>query len=263
MGLSWAHVLGDAFSASSFINMWGRIMAGQMPPKTLHVATPQTPKPPTVRSGTVSSVRQVDPTGDSWITTTNRKMNTSYVRITKKQLGLIMIDNLSEFDILSAMVWKSLSKIRGNTRTKTITICMNNDFDAGDYLPINGMIISTVEANFSISEASVSEVAGEIAKGKMHQNRAIEEMVERDPQSDFIVFGANLTFLNLEGADVYGLELRGQKPVFANYFIDGVGEEGVVLVIPWKENGRIVSMILPEHEVAEVAKELKKECGLP
>ena len=46
------------------------------------------------------------------------------------------------------------------------------------------------------------------------------------------MYGANLTFVNLEEADFYGMELKGQKPVHVSYFIDGVGDEGVVLVTP-------------------------------
>ncbi|OWM67709.1 hypothetical protein CDL15_Pgr019210 [Punica granatum] len=269
VGLSWAHVLGDAFSASSFISMWGHIMAGHVPPKSLHVPSPGKPAgSPGKGHGKASSLRQVEPVGDRWITTSDRKMRTNSLHITGDQLDLLVTSHgkaCSRFHLMAAVIWKSLSKIRGEGRLKRATICTSNCHDEiHRCLLENRMVVGTVEADVSVFDVDVSELATWMAEREAKENRDIEEIINRDGRmSDYILYGANLTFVNLEEADIYGLELMGQKPIYANYTINGVGDEGVILILPWRgtgkqkeRDGRKVTMILPEDEVSKLKKEL-------
>ncbi|KAF2288988.1 hypothetical protein GH714_023287 [Hevea brasiliensis] len=94
----------------------------------------------------------------------------------------------------------------------------------------------------------------------------IEELVKKDNgASDYIIYGANLTFVDFEKANLYGLELSEYKPKFVDYTIEGVGDEGAVVVLPWSEDsadysskGRVVTVILPENEITELKYELKE-----
>lgn len=134
-------------------------------------------------------------------------------------------------------------------------------------MPSNGMIWSTVEAEFAVSKGEMVELAKLIAEKRMPENGLIEEFLQGNEEtSDFIVYGANLTFVDLEDANLYGLEFKGKKPVFVNYTIDGVGDEGTVLILPSPEreggDGKIVTMILPEDQAERLKEVLEKDWNI-
>ncbi|KAI6687885.1 hypothetical protein NL676_024713 [Syzygium grande] len=275
VGLSWAHVLGDAFSASSFINMWGQIMAGRAPPKSLRAPIPKRSAFPDTAP---STVKRVDPVGESWLVVNDCQLETYSVHLTPPQLDHITSgcrsydkSKVSHFELLSASIWKFLSKIRGDGGPKVVTICANNVHREVNRLPSNSMDLRRAEVNSSAAEAEVSDLARLITEAA-DENGLIEEMVGKDDgKLDYIAYGANLTFVNLEGADVYGLELKGQKPIFANYRISGAGDEGVVLVLPGPENGeetggggfgRTVTMVLPKAQMAQIKKMINETWGI-
>ncbi|GJN26490.1 hypothetical protein PR202_gb14422 [Eleusine coracana subsp. coracana] len=53
-----------------------------------------------------------------------------------------------------------------------------------------------------------------------------------------------------QGVDVYGLEIKGQRPVHVEYDMDGVGEEDAVIVqLDADGRGRLVTAVLPSDEV--------------
>ncbi|KAK4804824.1 hypothetical protein SAY86_004641 [Trapa natans] len=271
VGLSWAHVLGDAFSASFFLNMWGHIMAGRDPPKHFHL-------PPLGQPGTeaalqdagsgknvASSLRRIDPVGDHWVIADRCTMRTSSVHIARDHIDRLMPSHgkCSRFHVVLALIWKTLARIRGEGGARTVTVCAGSHHGGGlePYLPGNRMIVGTVNADFPITETDVPELATWVASLKTNENHQVEGTVAWDSgQSDYVLYGANLTFVNLEDADIYGLKWKGQKPVYANYAIGGVGSEGVILVLPWKgkeREGLTITMTLAETEVSELKKELR------
>ncbi|KAK4740885.1 hypothetical protein SAY87_024473 [Trapa incisa] len=276
VGLSWAHVLGDLFSASSFMNMWGRVMAGHASPSpnsTIDGAAP-TSRPPRSTAIVVSSLRQVEPVGDHWITTSNRTtMRTHTFHVTSHRVCGVLPPNgncPSCFYVLSALLWKCISKIRGVDWPRAVTVvCSGSSYDRC-YLPGNHMTVGTVEAGDSpVSVSDVAELASWMEKHTVSENQRIEEMAGRDGSgkpSDYILYGSNLTFVDLEYADIYGLELKGQKPAYASYTIHGVGDEGVILILPCKGvagvgkrgmNGWTITVTLPGNEGLELEKEIK------
>ncbi|KAJ7965824.1 protein ECERIFERUM 26-like [Quillaja saponaria] len=274
VGLSWAHVLGDAFSASNFINMWGQILTGHVPPNAVHVSNPRKPElPPTVPENPIS-VKRVNPVGDYWVTASNCKMVTHSFYITATHLDPLVSNQaakISTFEVLSAIIWKSLFEIREDYGPKTVTICTSNSNRKGNEIgPNNGMVLAIAEANFEIEMFDVSELAELMAEKAVVENHLVEEMVEKDEEKgDFVVYGTNLTFVNLEEANIYGLELNGRKPIFGNYSFNGVGDEGAVLVLPGptneKEeggNGRIVTIVLPEKQLEQLKHKLEREWGI-
>ncbi|KAL6180118.1 hypothetical protein ACLB2K_046786 [Fragaria x ananassa] len=277
VGLGWANVLGDVFSASTFINLWGKAMAGHKQQKSLHV--PDSAKsefPVSVLPNIVSpnAVKKVDLVGDLWLTPNNSKMKTHTFYIHGEKINHFLSDQnskVSAFEVLSAIIWKSLSKIKENAKeTRMVTLCQKFGERKFEF-PSNEMVWSTVEADFWVAEAEVSELVELILKKKGDENGMIEKIMGNHESgercSDFITYGANLTFVNLEEIEIYELELKGQKPVYANYSINGVGDEGVVLVLPARpkcgkdgddvKGDRTVTVVLPENQLAQLKVEIQ------
>ncbi|KAH0992607.1 hypothetical protein GBA52_004090 [Prunus armeniaca] len=273
-GLSWAHVLGDAFAASDFINGLGQIMSALEPNRLPNYATSNTkfqklenPPPPL-------SIKQVNPVGDNWITPINCKMETLSIPITATQLnnlqfkilGQNQIDQIPVFELISAIIWQCVAKVREGSEPKLVTICRNDPKERTRGECSNSQIISTVKADFSITDADPKKLATLLVKQAGNERSQIEEAMENDNGvADFVVYGANLTFVNWEDADFYGLEVKGHKPVYVQYNIQGVGDEGAVLLLPGPKDfgegrgeGRVVNIILPEKEVFGLKSELRK-----
>ncbi|CAN4115176.1 unnamed protein product [Withania somnifera] len=282
IGLSWAHVLGHAFLASNFLNMWTHIMANQLSPQFFDKSTRTNKLTNNPRLSTVGklpfSVKRVDPVGDHWKITNTCKMQSHSFHITQKQLNEITSKvcgtKVKPFDVICATMWKILAKVRGeyssDSEPKILTIIHgdNSSFDKETTkLSSNGQVICIVEAkNVKVSEADTSELLKLIAEKIVDETRVVEEFMEKENGvSDFVVYGANLTFVNLEEAKIYDLELRGKNPIFASYDISGVGEEGVVLVLPGpknlngKEGGNIVNVNVPEDQIEGLKYWMRKE----
>ncbi|KAB1213589.1 Protein ECERIFERUM 26 [Morella rubra] len=203
LGLRWAHILGDAFSAADFMNKWGKSVAGLQSNKhnflksdTLTERSKDHPKPLPQEP---LSVKRVDPVGDHWIIPINSKMAMFSFQVTATQLanlqleisGPNQIDQIPVFESLCAIIWKSLAK--------------------GAVL--NTQIISKVKAgSFSITETDPRKLATLLLNEAVDERSLIEELVEKDHGlSDFVVYRAKLTFVDLEEADFYGLELNGDR----------------------------------------------------
>ena len=284
MGLSWSHVLGDAFSAFNFITMWSQTLAGHVPPKSLHM-----PNPRELESLHSNSVDSVDPisvvkratiVGEHWLATSDTKVVTHSFYVTSKQVDHLVATTIeatnqptkiSYFEILSALVWKYIAQIRGDSAPNCVTICTHGTDHRENEFPTNiGLVLSIVEAdNVSIGKSDISELAGLIGNKKKVDNHAMEKLVEEsEGKEDFIVYGASLTFVDLEEANIYGVKLNGENPIVANCAIHGVGDQGVVLVLPAPEdkedgnNGRMVTVSLPEEELDQLKEKLGGEWGI-
>lgn len=279
VGLSWAHVLGDAFSVAEFMNMLGKVMAGYEPPKPLNLAQSLTKtqysQSPTKGLDDPLSVKRVDPVGDNWITVNKCKMEKFSFHVTSTQLSQIqskMSAKIDTFETLCAIIWLSVAKVRiGLSEPKFVTICKKGTRkNKVNGILSNSQMISIVktDSDFSVVDANPSELAYLIKNGGgADEQKKVEEAMEREHGvADFVVYGANLTFVNLEDANFYGFESKGQKPMSFSCYIDGVGDEGCVLVLPGgpkdDDSGRILTITLPENEVIEVKSELKRGWSL-
>ncbi|XP_057975038.1 protein ECERIFERUM 2-like [Malania oleifera] len=271
MGLSWAHILGDAFSATTYMNLFGQFISGYHPEWTLRPSITGQSKSHSPVHKNPLSVKRVDPVGDCWVTANNCKMETHSFHVTATQLETLQQPKIGgPFEILSAVVWKSLAKIREDSGPRVVTICESNSPDRENEIPSNGQSLRVVEADFSVGKADLAVLGKLISEKRADENCMIEEMMERENGNvDLVVYGANLTFVNLENAKVYGMEIRGHKPVLASYYFDGVGDEGVVLLLPMLENGEggggsgwMLTVTLPQNQLAELKDELKREWGI-
>ena len=182
--------------------------------------------------------------------------------------GPNQIDQIPIFESLCAIIWKSLAKVRGGTQPEAVTICKNcPSYKPAKGTVLNTQIISKVKAgSFSITETDPRKLATLLLNEAVDERSLIEELVEKDHGvSDFVVYRAKLTFVDLEEADFYGLELNGDKPEVVHYSVQGVGDEGAVFVLPGPKGsgigkgggeGRIVKIVLPEEQVLELKAEL-------
>lgn len=284
IGLSWAHVLGDAFSASNFLNMWAQIMDGQPSPQFLDKSTRTNKLIKNPILSTVKklpfSLKRVDPVGDHWKLTNTCKMQSHSFHITQKKLNQLVSNvcgtKVKPFDVICATIWKFLANVRReySSEPKIVTIILKDDNSCDrvttEVSSNSQVMISIVEASdIKVFEADTSELAELIAEKTEDETRVVEELMEKENGvSDFVVYGANLTFVNLEELRIYDLELRGKKPSFASYNISGVGDEGVVLVLPGpkglngKEGGKIVNVNLPKGQIEGLKNEMRKELGI-
>lgn len=279
MGLSWAHVLGDPLCASDFINAWGHAITNNLElkiPINMPGSAP-TPRQPGPEKDPVS-VKRVDPVGDHWIPANNNKMDTFSFHMTSSQMNYLQaqvwgpsVEQTPTFESLCAMIWRCVARARGGSGPTTVTVCRTDPNCKGSNDIIgNNQMICKVEAGSecSIVDADFRVLASMLADQGVDERGQIEEAVEKDQGvSDLFVYGANLTFLDLEDVGVYDLQLKGQRPKFVYYTLQGVGDEGAVLVMPWpnkgsnKNNGiidgKFVTIILPEDEMVKLKSELK------
>lgn len=288
MGLRWAHVLGDAFSATEYINKWGQVLADYLQPSkslglpkyqvraqtqisTMNSENSPPPQPAGPMDADSSplpkSVKQVHPVGDYWIIPSNRKMGTFSFEVTATQLAKLQSTvpdqsqdgKISYFTSISAVIWQCLAKIRQESEPKIITVCRR---DESEYMG-NCQILCVVKADYEIAKAKPEELANLIRHQNTNERSLVEQAIGKDPGAeDYVVYGANPTFVDLEEVNLYGLELNGQKPIYANYMIHGVGDEGVITVLPSANGGRTVTITVPENEVSQLKTELEEEWNL-
>lgn len=271
MGLSWAHVLGDAFSAAKFMNMLGRVVSGFKPERPIDLA--QTLNKPLNLDGLSKSgsdpisIKRVDPAGDNWVYATSCKIETFSFDVAPATLSHLrskLGGDFPPFEALAAVIWQCVARIRADPpEARVVNIIRKSEEITGNGTLGNTQIVGVVKADFAVAEANPSELARLLRDEASDDRKIIDEVMERDGGlSDFLVYGANLSFANLEEAAFYGFECKGQKPIRVVYRVDGVGEKGSVLVLPGVVEGgggRLVTMMLPENEVAGIKSELQKE----
>lgn len=272
-GLSWAHVLGDAFSAVDFINKWGQVLAtiracGQ---PSLPKLSPTRPSLRIQKSGISPkpanpiSVKRVDPVGDHWVTANNCKMDTFSFHLTSTQVSHLQSKikdphQIPAFESLCAIIWQCIAKIRHGFGPNIVTVCRKGSENGK--LASNIQIVSAFEADFSVGEVDLEKLAEVLCeKAGMDERSLIEEAMEKENGvMDLVFYGASLTFVNWEEANVYGLELNGEKADFGSYTIQGVGDEGTVIVLPGakdSDKARFVTIILPEDQLLKLKPELR------
>lgn len=259
LGFSWAHIIGDPFSLSHFFNLWTRAFAGESiySPRTSDLQ--RSFQDPKLTSKEPNSIKRVDPVGDHWVAPNNIKMTTYSFKLTVNDIKSNFPATGDEFEILSGIIWKCIAKVRGESKPVTITIIRSDPNGLKPRAVRNSQMISSVHVDFSVADASLEEIVKSIGEAKDERSQ-IDEIV--DDVSDFIVYGAKLTFVDLSEVDFYEAEVNGRSPESVYCNVQGIGDDGAVVVLPAvKKEDRVVMVTLPEEEMEKVKWELKK-CGL-
>ncbi|CAK8568172.1 unnamed protein product [Lathyrus sativus] len=275
LGLSWAHILGDAFSAFNFITKWSHSLASHEPPKSNSTKTK-------FLSNSISdyavSVKKATLVDKYWLAANENYVATHTFHITSKQLHHLATTfastdtNTKYFEIISAMIWKCIAQIRGDFGPRVVIISTANVSNGVENFenefPTNDFVLSRVETKLSPGESNLLELVNLIAEEKINENHVLEKLVEEsEGKGDFVVYGAKLTFVDLEEGDFYGVKINGKKAIMVNCDIRGVGDEGVVLVLPGPDdddgdNGRMITVSLPGKELDQLKYKLEKEWGI-
>ncbi|KAJ8547068.1 hypothetical protein K7X08_010654 [Anisodus acutangulus] len=271
LGLSWAHVLGDVFSATEFWNLLAKIVGGYQPARPLNLARSLSKANSTQSLQKVVedplSIKRVGPVEDHWIANNSCKMESFSVHVSASKLGHLQsrTGKQGPFESLCAVIWQSIARIRDGPGPQVVTICKKGEEKKEGHVG-NTQIIGVIRVDYSIKEANPSELATLIKNEIIDERLKIDEAIEKyHGVSDIIIYGANLTFVSLEGADLNGFDWIGHKPKNVSYLIDGVGDAGTVLVLPaWPNDseGRTVTMTLPDHEIMKFKNELNKEWSI-
>ncbi|KAK7275846.1 hypothetical protein RIF29_16972 [Crotalaria pallida] len=282
VGLSWSHLLGDPYSAFNFITMWSKAVDGHVPAKSLHVPNSTLPELELTQNSVSNnypiSVKKATIIDEHWIATNDTKMVTHSFYVTSKQIEhLVKATNHNNtkskcFELLSALLWKYIANIREDLVPKVVTICSHgNDRRENEFPTNNRLVLSIVKTNVEVGKSDVKDLVRLIDEKKIVENyNLMEKLVEEsDGKEDFMVYGANLTFVDLEDANFYGVKLNGQKPILANCAFHGVGDQGIVLVLPAAQgdnedgdNGRIITVSLPEKELDQLKDKLGGVWGI-
>ncbi|KAL4578418.1 hypothetical protein LXL04_014541 [Taraxacum kok-saghyz] len=276
VGVSWAHVLGDAFSKACFMNLWGQAFRRQYPAQPLcmdhsnddghNMKSPL--KDPL-------SIKRVGPLGDHWATPNDTKLETysfymsspEITRLQSKICGDKDHQQIPAFESICSVVWKCVAKVKHGSEVSIVTICTRDSKSTFERIITNrAQLIKVVKTDTSIEESSLMELGLLIMNQGVDQRRNIEEAMRYNSEfPDFLVYGANLTFVDLHDIPVYDLDIRGNTSVYVDCAIDNVGDEGVVLVFPTRKDtgsGLTVSITLPQNHISELKSMLKKEWSM-
>ncbi|CAM0902721.1 unnamed protein product [Alopecurus aequalis] len=252
LGFSWAHLIGDVASATTCFNNWAKILVGKEPDTvTLNpVKEPHDLAP--AGAPVPRSVKQVGPIEDHWLVPAGVDMACYSFHVTEPMLKKLQQQKSGAtggaFELISAFLWQTVAKIRVAKEVKTVTV-VKSDMSArsGNSLA-NEQKVAYVEAGSPPAKTDVAELAALLAKNLVDETAAVVGF-----PGDVIIYGANLTFVDMEQLDLYGLELKGQRPAHVEYSMASVGEEGAVLVQPDADGrGRVVTAVLPKDEVASL-----------
>ncbi|KAK4781664.1 hypothetical protein SAY86_015766 [Trapa natans] len=274
LSLNWAHILGDALSVVDFINRWAQIISG-LPAdglKQLHVSdrSSTAQKTPTKANQEPVSLIPVEPVGDMWTYSPKCKMGTFALHLTlphlkhlrSKFFGHVKPEKVPLFESICAIFWRWIADVKEG-EPQVVTVCKGDPSKRAIRSISNSQKISAVRADFSVKGSDPHELLCLLVDRATWENAQIEEVVERDyGVSDFIIYGGNLTFVDIGEADLYGIELKEHKPLFADYTIEGLGDEGVIVILPAPNDpkssgdhdtgGMIVTMTLPESLLSKL-----------
>ncbi|CAH8294960.1 unnamed protein product [Eruca vesicaria subsp. sativa] len=264
-GLSWANIMGDSFSLHYAYSLWAKALLGEkiFAPETSTIERKNLNPNPTFKDP--ESIKRVDPVGDLWITPNNKKMsnycfNLAIADKISPHFPANGDDQIPVFEILAGIIWKCIARVREEPEPVTVTIIRK---DPNDQKPIrsirNGQMISSVHVDFPVAEASVDELVRSIEKAT-DERSGIDEIGESCGGSlDFVVYGAKLTFVDLCEVDLYEAKVMGKSPESVYCNVEGIGDEGLVVVYAAaKSEERVVMMTLPEEEMERVKSEFKK-----
>ncbi|KAF8015808.1 hypothetical protein BT93_H1372 [Corymbia citriodora subsp. variegata] len=278
LGLSWAHVLGDPFLASDCFNMLGRTLLGLLcdgPKGPRALSGPRKLADPPKPAREPTSIKPVGPVGDHWVVDNNCKMEAFTFHLSPDQLALLESKvggqshgvKFPPFESICAILWQLIAKARAGDEPSTVTLIKNDPSKRENGILSNSLKICVVKVDFSVADADPGEIARALIDRAEDESGLIKEAVERDGGvADYVVYGANLSFVDWEEVSMYGLRLNGNQPIFASYVIEGVGDEGAVFVLPGPPSsskdgrgGRAVTVTLQENQLLQLKRELEKQ----
>ncbi|XP_078437492.1 protein ECERIFERUM 2-like [Wolffia australiana] len=259
VGLSWAHALGDAAAAANFAAAYFRMLNGNPPPDPITLRKPAAALPPL--ASPPQSVKPGKTVTGSWLAAPEDTMETLTFRVGGEAVAALAAEAAAgtPFAAVSAAVWRSLARIRGSAAVTVVRFggaarewILGNDLTVG---------VAAPPADFSLAE-----LARVISRETADETAAIAALAAAEAAPpDLVMYGANLTFVDLEELPVYAAGIGGQLPAFVGCTVDGVGGGGCVVVLKGaagSDGGRTVHVTVPQAEAAPLRTELLPVFGL-
>jgi len=251
LGFTWAHLIGDTPSAATCFSTWAQLLSGKKAPAPT-LRDPHTKPPSAAPAGATAppSVKATAaPVGDDWRVPTACEMVPFSFHVTEQQLKRLLLGapagrrhhQVGTFELVAALVWRAVAAIRGpgeEEATRTVTVVKTTDPAAaptgdGRLGLTNEHRIGHVVAPTGLlpAAADVAELAAVLAGASLDGAGAVAAAaLAGADDADAVVYGANLTFVDAEGVDAYGLELGARRPAHAEYAVDGTGDGGAAVV---------------------------------
>ncbi|KAF8774935.1 hypothetical protein HU200_004979 [Digitaria exilis] len=250
LGFTWAHLIGDIPCAATCFTTWANILSGKkvVPAPTLRDPLTSPPPPGPLPTGVAvappSAVVKATaaPVGDHWAVPTTHDMVPFSFHVTEQQLKSLQLQlggeprHVGTFELVAALTWRALAGIRGpdeEDATRTVTIVKTTgDTATGGRLGLTnehriGHVIAT--GGMSPAVTDVAKLAALLAGVSLDEAGTVAATADAG-DADVVVYGANLTLVDAERVDVYGLELGAWRPAHVEYAVDGVGDGGAVVV---------------------------------
>jgi hypothetical protein len=252
VGFTWAHLIGDIPSAAACFSTWAQLLSGKKAPAPT-LRDPHTKPPPAAPAGATAppSVKAAAaPIGDDWRVPTACEMVSISFHVTEQQLKRLLLGGrrhhqVGTFELVAALVWRAVAAIRGaeeEAATRTVTVVKTADPAAapgggGGRLGLTnehriGHAVAPAGLLLAAAVADVAELAAVLAGASFDGAGAVAAAaLAGADDADAVVYGANLTFVDAEGVDVYGgLELGARRPAHVEYAVDGAGAGGAAVV---------------------------------
>ncbi|KAF3793994.1 ECERIFERUM 1 protein [Nymphaea thermarum] len=273
IGLSWSHILGDAFSASDFMNVWADILAGNSAGEpTLNFSKPEIPTARPLKPSLLP-VKPATTVEDRWeiasgeTPTEHRSFRFSGQQL--RQLRSKVGERFEAFEAIAAVAWKAAAAARGEGSVRRVTVVREDRGVEGAPVIGNGrQSVRGVGIDFDAAGADWGELARAVAEGGADGRKEIERWVEGEGYPEVEMYGGDLTLVDLEGVGCYGLRLGGRGPALVDLYVEGVGKEGVVLVLPGPDDeeeeggGRVVSVCMPSDQMDSMVRALRSELAV-
>ncbi|CAL0306404.1 unnamed protein product [Lupinus luteus] len=129
-------------------------------------------------------------------------------------------DRTPPFESVGAVIWRCIAHVRGGFEPNIVTICKTGPYRMRNDIVGNNQMIKKVETDnvCSIVDTDLRVLASLLANQGINEVSEIEKAMEKDKGvADFFVYGADLTFVDLQEINVYDLKLMGHKPKFVYY----------------------------------------------
>ncbi|KAL9261448.1 ECERIFERUM 26-like protein [Drosera capensis] len=194
IGLSWAHVLGDAFSLAQYMNAWAGLMLNIRPihRPDLSKCQPRSDKFP-------SPIPAQDGSGP----------------LAMKKVGPVV-------------VWHAIGKSRGDGTEPTVVTIIKKNVETRPTSTRDGLsnsqLVGTVKLDFSVAKADPKHLAALIHDGVVDERAQIVDLEgKEDGTTDFIIYGRNLTLVNWEDVSLYGSIISESSQLFRRWHRGGRG----------------------------------------
>lgn len=238
-------------SAATCFNWWAKILSGNKPDATVLTPANRALGHSPAGAAAPRSVKRVGPIEDHWLVPAAREMACYSFHVTEPMLKQLQQQARhaasGTFELVAALMWQTVAKVRAAAgEVKTVTVVKTDPAARSGKSLANEQKVGYVEAGSSPAKTDVAELAALLAKDVVDETAAVAAF----PGDVLVYGGANLTLVDMEQVDVYGLEIKGQRPVHVEYGMDGVGEEGAVMVQPDADGrGRLVTAVMPRDEI--------------